>query len=160
MQGIQPDTGKEAFRQIRMLFYTILIGILMALVISIVISRIVQPLEIGKTNLYTLFTILCLIVVIWYPFSFMIFSKKITAIRQSNADLINKFKNYRAALVFYLAVYEAMALVSLVMYALSGKTNFLFITGLVVVSIIRKRPDKYRIINELQLNSSEQLELN
>lgn len=156
----QPVTPKELFRQIQILHYGILIGILLALGISIVLTRIVEPVAVDKKDLYTAFIIICLLMVIASPFAFMIYNKKLSAIRQSNAALVDKLKAYRSALIVYLAIFEGMAFAAMIMYVVSGNTVSLGLACAIGINILLKHPRKSKIFNELQLNSSEQLELN
>jgi len=160
MYANQPATAREAFRQIQILFYVIIAFIFLASLITFLLGMAVRPVITDKMVQSTLFTILALIAVVCYPVLFMVYSKKLLAIRQSNAGLIEKLRGYRAGLVLYLAIYEALCFASMVIYFLSGEFFFLVIIGSILINLILRRPEKSRIFNELQLNSSEQLELN
>ena len=74
--------------------------------------------------------------------------------------LMDKLNIYRSALILYLALCEGAGLFAVIVYFLTGYKLLLVIIGVVLLAMLQKRPEKFKIFNELQLSSQEQLELN
>jgi uncharacterized membrane protein len=63
-------------------------------------------------------------------------------------------------LIFYLALCEGAGLFAIIVYFLTGNKLLLIAIAIVLLAMLVKRPEKFKIFNELQLSSEEQSELN
>ena len=73
--------------------------------------------------------------------------------------LLQKLEIYRAALVLYMGLCEAAAILTVIAFYMTGNFLFLVIIAAILVSMLMRRPENYKIFNELQLDSKEQMEL-
>jgi hypothetical protein len=74
---------------------------------------------------------------------------------KTKADLGNKLRDYRNALIVSYAILEGPALFSLIGNYLSGNFLFLGLAGLIIVILFMNKPTRDRVINDLELNPGE-----
>jgi hypothetical protein len=87
------------------------------------------------------------------------YKKGITAIKDSTAQLNDKLNQYRAVMILYMALCEGPALFSIIVFFLTGEYIVLGITGVMLIAMLMRMPQKKKIANELALNYQEQQEL-
>lgn len=87
------------------------------------------------------------------------FRKKQSEKARTQETLRTKLGQYRPALVISWAIMEGATLVNAVFFFLSGKIEFLYIAGAVIALYATNLPSKIKTINDLQLDTNEQAEL-
>jgi|JI10StandDraft_1071094.scaffolds.fasta_scaffold857053_2 hypothetical protein len=70
--------------------------------------------------------------------------------------LIAKLRQYRQAILVGWALIEGATLLNAVFFFLSGKIEFLYIAGALIALFITQIPTKPKLINELDLNTTDQ----
>jgi len=73
--------------------------------------------------------------------------------------LLQKLEIYQAALILYMSLCEGAAILTVIAFFMTGKFSFLVIIGFILISMLMRRPQNFKIFNELQLDSKEQMEL-
>jgi len=129
-------------------------------VIIYVVSWFISPVIISKTIVRNLFLFSLFLSAIFLTLAAVLYRKRTTKAKQPASGLVDKLQKYKSALVVFLAFNEAPAFLSALFYMLTREYLFLIIAGIILINILLKRPDKSRIFNELELNTSEQMELN
>ena len=131
-------------------------GVVIFAVASLAINKMNGPF-INDPHLAEIFLIVVIAISIICLFSAqLIYNKRGQNIQQSAVPLQEKLRQYRAALIRYLALNEAPALFSIIGFLLFGYFRFLAITVILLVNMFIKRPSKSRFIEELQLDTKEQ----
>jgi len=87
------------------------------------------------------------------------FNKRLAAIRQGESTVTGKLSQYRSALIMYMALCEAPALFSVIVLFLTRQYAVLAITGVMLVAMVIRMPQKNKLIDALQLDWQEQQEL-
>jgi hypothetical protein len=160
MQPPQISLPGEVLKSIQILFYSMVLGVaLFAIVINVIHFIIPAPLQ-NKSFESDLFIGICLFDVICLTIARNLFIKKIAVASRPGMILVQKLKSYKTALIIYLVICEVPALITLVIFFLTGNKRFLVLAVIIWLGMLLKYPKKIKIINELQLNSTEQMGLN
>jgi hypothetical protein len=91
--------------------------------------------------------------------AFALYARKISGIRNSNDALQGKLNAYRSAIILFMGLCEFAALLSVIIFFLTGNYQVLAITGLMVILMFSKLPSRRSVVNQLQLDWQEQQEL-
>lgn len=154
------STPGEMLRAIKILFYTLIAGMIMFTVIVFALNFLQEPSLTDKSVARILFTAVLFIAAASLTAAANLYKKRITAAQSFGLPLVEKLNIYRAALIVYLALCEGAGLFAVIVYFLTGNKLLLAVIALVLLAMLLKRPEKQRIFNELQLDSKEQMELN
>ena len=160
MQSPTPPTAKETLRAIRIFFYTLIGGMLLFAIIVFALNYILQPPITDKAETNVFLTAVLVIAAGCIMAAHRLYSKRINEIQNSGMTLMGKLEAYRATLVLYMALCEGAGLFAVIVYYLTANKWLLVVIGVVLLSMLLKRPEKSKIFNELQLSSEEQAELN
>lgn len=159
MEQDPPTFLKADLRANSILFYALITGVIMFLVIIIALikfagnfSRIDD--DFGRILLIVVSVIagICLVS------AFLSYKKAMSGILPE-APLSERLHIYRAGLIRFAAVCEGAALFSVIGLFLTGDFWFVLIIGIMLLAMFSKRPTKQRFIEELQLNWQEQQQL-
>ena len=152
-------TLSEQFRSISILYKSMVIGIVLFAIVSMSMIRKHGPfLHNDKFSQILLGTVIIFAVICLY-LAYLNYNKRIRPEVQTMMFLDEKLKNYRSALVKFMAFLEGPAILSIIGFLLTGNLIFIAITLIILLNMVVKRPSKTRMIRELQLNSNEQSEL-
>ena len=88
-----------------------------------------------------------------------LYNKKVSFIKNGNSALDEKLNQYRITLTLYLALCEGAALLSVIIFFLTGEYIVFAITGIMLLAMLLKMPVKAKLINELGIDWKEQDEL-
>ena len=151
---------KENLRAMRILTAALSTGVIFFALIAVVINQLNGPVQ-GQagSNYETLF----LWVVVGVA-SFCIiaakylYAKKVSEIKNTGISLGDKLNQYRSALILYQALCEAAALLSVVIFFLTGIFTLLIITAILLTLMLSKVPITKKVVNELALDWKEQQE--
>lgn len=152
------ESPNQFFKTLNILFVALLMGQILFAGVSIIILNIVSTNGLADSNfeygnyLIPIVTISCL------GMGMFLLRKKVQSINK-NAPLEEKLNEYRAAKLIQWAITEVATLLSIIFYLLSGYINFIIIAAVIILYFLTLRPQKGRIINELQLNNEEQNQL-
>lgn len=87
------------------------------------------------------------------------YQKRINLIRTGSFDLRGKIGKYREAVVVYMAICDATALFSIILFMLSGDFLLLIVTGAMLLLMAARLYAIKGVAAELELNWQEQQEL-
>ena len=142
-------------KAIRILFFALLIG---QLIFAIIVTTLIESGLLSGGN-YTVTSVmqvaLIVITVVTVPASFILFRKRLALINPED-ELGKKLELYRAALILRMALCEMPVLFAIIIYFVTHDRSFLWMTIILIVNFLFIYPSKDKIINQLQLNSSEQ----
>jgi len=160
METPAPSRAKDALRSISVFFYSMAGGMLLFAIIVFALNTIEKP-AFDDQSFARIFLIMVLcITVLSIAVATTMYTKRIAAAHVTGLALMDKLNIYRSALIFYLALCEGAGLFAVIVYFLTGNTLLLAVVAIVLVAMLLKRPEKFKIFNELKLSSQEQLELN
>lgn len=155
-----PGTPKEILRAIRILFAAIIAGAAIFALVILGINKMDGPgmpeLK-GYKNIFLY--VVAAIAAICLPAAFNSYNKGITAAKESLIPLTGKLNMYRAALVRYIALCEAPALLGIIALFVTGNYVFLIIAAIMIVAMLVKAPTRRRVIDDLALDWKQQQEL-
>jgi hypothetical protein len=151
---------KEALKAITVFFYTMIGGLLIFAALVFVLTLMETPVLNDKSIEQIFLVAVLFAALISTSLATRLYNKRIVEIRSLSLTLMNKLTIYRAALILYLAICESAGLFAIIVYFLTGNKLLLIIIVFVLLAMLLKRPEKFKIFNELQLSSEEQSELN
>ena len=154
------STAKETLRAIRVFFYSMIGGMLTFTVIIFALNFFQEPVLVDKSLERIFFIAVLFIAAICIPTATRMYNKRIIEAQSLDLTLMGKLDIYRAALILYLALCEGAGLFTVIVYFLTGNKLLLVVIAIVLLAMLLKRPEKFKIFNELQLSSEEQMELN
>jgi hypothetical protein len=147
----QPNDVKA----VRVLFFALLAG---QLAFALIVTALVEAgfLASGNNEVTTILLVAVIVLAITaVPASYVFFKKRIAAINPED-ELGKKLELYRAALILRMALCEMPALLSIIAYFVTHSHAFLWIIIVLIGNFLFIYPSGEKIINQLQLNSSEQ----
>jgi hypothetical protein len=159
MQNVVDDI-KSMMRANMILFYALVIGVMIFLIIITGILQFLKtaPLEDKNMSKIFLFTS-CSIAILCFVFGTMAYKKRLSKTINSNSGLIEKINQYREAMIIYLAACEGAALFATICLFLTGNYWVIVIAITMLTAMWFRMPTKQRLITDLQLSSQEQQEL-
>ena len=160
MQSPAPATAKETLRAIRIFFYTLIIGMLLFSIVVSALNFLKKPQIIDKAESDIFLIVVIVMAAGCIMAAHRLYGKRINEIQNSDMKLTGKLEAYRVALVLFMALSEGAGIFAVIVYYLTANQWLLIVIGVVLLSMLLKRPEKSKIFNELQLSSEEQAELN
>jgi hypothetical protein len=145
-------------KAIRVLYLALLAGqLLFAILVAVLVET--GVLSNGVQSVTSIFQVAVLVIAATtVPASFFLFRKRLSDI-SSEEPLDKKLEKYRAALILRMALCEMPALFAIIAYFLTHNRSFLWMTILLIINFLFIYPTNSRIIDQLQLGSSEQSSL-
>lgn len=147
---------KEHLRAMRVLHTALSAGAaLFALIAFAVIqingSPVLEPEYIKKTG-YVLLAGAVLLAAFCFFRAAAAYKKDVSRVKKEDSSLMNKLNHYRGILIMYLAICEAAAFFSVIVYFLTGDLKALIIAAIMLIAMIMKVPTQKRITEDLGLN--------
>jgi len=158
MMQTPPASSKETLRLIKILFYILFIGVVLSTTIVFILIQIQGPLLQDKTLNRGFLLVTIFVAAACLGVSNILYKKRLNAAGPA-LPLLQKLEIYRAALILYMALCEAAAILTVIAFYKTGEFLFLVIIAAILVSMLMRRPENFKIFNELQLDSKEQMEL-
>jgi len=141
-------------------FSAIVAGVVVLMLVAIFIEQSSQPMIPGLNRYATvitwgiaLFSLTCL------GFARMMLMKGIAAAKNSLKPLQEKLRQYRFSLIRYLLICEVPALLSIILFMLTGNFVFQVIAAVFLGFMLAVAPIRRRVVDALELNGLEQSEL-
>lgn len=148
-------TSKEYFRGLSLVFYVLISGILLFLIIALFINF-TNNFAIDDKSFFYLISLLFLVfLTIGIVGSQILFSNKLKKINARKSDLLSKTAEYRSNIITRYAFIEGPAFFSIVGYLLTGSNSFIMFVGVTIIILFMLRPSKEKLINDLQLDNLE-----
>jgi hypothetical protein len=151
-------TVDKQLKQIRIIFFAILLGLLMfcaGAIVLVSVRGVLMPL--APTQTQYIETLIIILAFVGIP-SAHFFHKKKTEHINPQWDLLSKLSRYRVSFFIKMATFEGISLVSLLTYVMSGNNTFLIIFVILVIAILINYPTKSRIFEELGVDETDILE--
>lgn len=157
---MQAITGspKEILRTIKFIFYILFTGVILFTAVVFIVVQVQGPALQDKEMYRNLFLLAIFVSAAGLVFSNVLYKKKMKAV-SLNLPLLKKLDIYRAALMSYTSLCEAASIFTLIVFFMTGEYRVLFIIGFILAAMLMRRPENYKIFNELQLDSKDQMEL-
>jgi hypothetical protein len=158
MMQTPPASTKETLRLIKILFYILFTGVVLSTTIVSILIQIQGPLLQDKSLNRGFFLVTLFVAAACLSISNILYKKRLNAAGTA-LPLLQKLEIDRAALILYMALCEAAAILTVIAFYMTGEVLFLVIIAAILVSMLMRRPENFKIFNELQLDSKEQMEL-
>jgi hypothetical protein len=158
MDNKPAGTAKEKLNALRILAGALSAGVLLFAMISIGVNQfkgpfLLEQIEKIRSFLLPLMAGLALLALLIARY---LYQQRIREIRDGSIDLDGKIEKYRAAVITYLAICEGTALLSVVLFLLSGFYPLLILTGAMLLLMLGKLYAMKGLANELNLDWNEQ----
>ena len=156
-----PLKPSQAIRSFKILVGALMIGMSFFALIILLLNQVNGPvMPPGPDNINTIFLLIATgLAIICLLAAFMGYNSRMKAIRNSVISLGDKLNQYREALIRYMALCEGPGLFSVIVFFLTGDYMVLIITGVLLIAMFARFPQKQKIIDELALDWKEQQEL-
>jgi hypothetical protein len=145
-------------KAIRVLYFALLAG---QLLFTLIVTLLVETgiLSNGFQSVTLMFQVAVLVIAATtIPASFLLFRKRLSDVSAEEA-LDKKLEKYRAALILRMALCEMPVLFAIIAYFVTNNRSFLWMTIVLIINFLFIYPSRNRIVEQLQLNSSEQSSL-
>jgi hypothetical protein len=145
-------------KAIRILYFAMLAG---QVIFAVIVTTLVETGILSRgMNSVTVFMQVAVILfaAVAIPASLILFRKRLADIGPEE-DLAKKLEKYRAALIIRMALCEFPALFAIIAYFVTTNRSFLWIILLLIGNFLLIYPARDKLIQQLQLDSSEQSSL-
>lgn len=140
-------------KTITLIYYALLAGQIMFLAVAYLLNS--NQISSKKHEMYDIFIIIVPILIGSGLFlSNFIFKMLIGKIEQ-NTSIENKLMTYRSALIIKYALMEGPSLFAIVAFLISGNAIFLAFSAVMILAFILQRPNRDKIVQNLNLNGKE-----
>jgi hypothetical protein len=153
-------SARENLRGTMMTFSAIVAGVFLFMLVTIFIGQTNQPLIHGLDKYermitwgIALFSLTCL------GIARVVLMKGVAAAKNSLKPLQDKLRQYRFSLIRYLVICEVPALLSIMLFMLTGNFIFQLFAAVFLGFMLAVAPIRRRVIAALELNGLEQSEL-
>ena len=152
--------NQQGVKAIRILFIALIAGVLMLILVSLIINQTTVPLA-PEYNEYGLqlkifLAIICLVAMLVAKSRF---NKEITIAKESLIPVSEKLNMHRVALIKYVAICEAPAIFSVLVFMFTGDFGFLVFSAVLLGFIFVMFPTVTKLATQLGLSSQEKEEL-
>jgi len=155
-----PASAKETLRSTLILFFGIVSGVFVFMLVAIFIGQNNDPLVPDLNKYQTLitwgiaaFSSVCLFI------GRQVLRRGIGAAKNSLNPLKDKLSQYRSSLIRYLVICEVPALLGVILFMLTGNFVFQVFSAVFLGFMLAVTPIRRRVVATLELNGSEQSEL-
>ena len=153
-------TPRKNLQATLILFASIVISIFLFMLIAVLIGQTKGPLVAALNKYHTILSwamaalsFVCLFA------ARRVFSKRITAAKNSLNPLNGKLNQHRSALIKYLVICEVPVLLSIILFMLTGNFIFQVYAGVFLGFMLAMTPVRRRVVAELELDGQQQKEL-
>jgi hypothetical protein len=153
-------SAKENLRATLIIFFGIVTGVFVFMLIAIFMNQANGPLIPGLDKYHTIitwgagaFSLVCLVV------GRQVLRKGTAAAKNSLNPLQDKLSQYRSSLIRYLAICEVPASLGVILFMLTGNFVFQLFSAVFLGFMLAVAPIRRRVVAALELNGSEQREL-
>lgn len=153
-------TAKKTLKTTMVLFFAIVTAVFVFMMTAIFLNESNGPLVAGlNKHTSTIMWITGIVSLVCLVAARKILWKGLTTAKNSLNPLQSKLTQYRASLIRYLVICEMPALLSVILFMLTGDFIFLAFSAVFLGFMLAAAPVRRRVITALDLNGSEQQEL-
>jgi|WetSurMetagenome_2_1015567.scaffolds.fasta_scaffold429425_1 hypothetical protein len=150
----KPQTSKEFFISLQIIFWALIAGQLMFTLIVIFLRA--NQFVAGTEELGKIFSVIVpLLCVSGIGTGWWLSRQRIEAAK-ARGSLAEKLNDYRSILIIRWALLEGPIMFAIISYLLTGNYIFLGITGLMILVFLYFRPSRQKAGKDLQLNPYEE----
>lgn len=149
-----PQNFSQYFRALQILFFALLIGQISVVIVLYIVHTPVE--SEGVQDDKTFMLILTVALALLSGFAFFMNRKKLESAR-AQTTLKEKLADYRSACIIKWAPLEGGALISAVLFFVTGNVFFLSFAATMIAFFATQFPSRQRLINELDLTANEQM---
>ena len=149
---------KEYFKLLTIMHIALIAGqlILGIIVVFLMLNGNIEP---SLAEYRNLFLVIAALVTIGSVFSSNIIYKKQVELIKNMTDLRQKITQFKTIYILRLILLEAPSTAAIIFYFLTGSLEFLIFTVAIILISSNLKPNKERIIAELELSDDEKKEL-
>ena len=149
---------KEYFKMLSIMHIALIGGqlILAVIIVFLMLNRTIEP---SLVENKTLFLIIAALVTVGGVFSSYVIYKKQVELIKKMTDLKQKFTKFKTIYILRLIFLEVPSTVAIIIYFLTGSLEFLIFTAAIILISSNLKPNKGKIIVELELSDDEKKEL-
>ncbi len=151
----RPQTSKEYFRTLQIIYYALIAGQVFFGLVSVIINQ-MNNLNSGLVNLKDIFLFIVPFITISGFLIGRILFKKNMKTASSRAGLIEKMADYRAACIVKYALLEGPSFLAIIFFLVTGDLLFSGMTGLIIAIFLTMKPTKEYAVRNLELNPYEE----
>jgi len=157
---IEQGTTNADIKSLRILCAALMVGMIIFTAIAVAINSF-DPIANDSLQVYSNIALAVSVgfALIFFLTARYFFSKRMIAIKNSSVNVYEKLNQYRTAFVSYMALCEAPGLLAVVLFLLSGVYWLLLVPIAMILAIAAKFPTKQKLINDMELNWTEQQEM-
>src|SRR5688572_4594249 len=150
---ISASPGDTNLRTLRILALAMICGVLLFTGVIIALQEF-EGMSIKEIQPYSVYIsmILAGISLICYLLARYMYKKKIEGARNSSLTVKEKLNHFRAALVIYMALCEVPAILSAILFMLTGDYRLCGIVLIMLAAMAAKFPSRQQVIDELGLD--------
>lgn len=142
--------ANTVFKQIKFLFWSILVALLIMLLVALVVVNKIGPVvEWNLTFKENFKTVILLLSLGGIPASYIFHSKKVKHIDQ-DLPFVNQLQQFKRSFFIKIVTLEALALLGLIGYMLTADFTFIYVFGLLFLAYLINRPTRYSIEKEIR----------
>jgi len=153
-------TPKGSLRITLVLFTAIVVSVLIFMLIALFIEQTKGPLMPQLNKYTTIFTgLMAVLLIVCFLVAKRVFNKGIAAAKNSLNPLHGKLNQHRLSLIRYLVICEIPAIVSIVLFMLTGDFIFQVFAAIFLGFMLALTPVSRRVVALLELDGQQQKEL-
>ncbi|TCO09625.1 hypothetical protein [Natronoflexus pectinivorans] len=142
-------------KQILLFYWFVFVALLVFAFIAVSVGSMVSgALDWSLQDVETLKSLIIILALGGIPAGFIFHNKKIKKLPADMA-MNDRIKQYRNSFFIKIVTFEALGIISLIGYLVSGDFAFIMIFALLFVAFLLNIPIKERIINELEVKNEE-----
>jgi len=153
-------TPKKSLRVTLILFIAIVVSVLIFVLIAVFIEQTKGPLMPELSKYKNIFTwLMAVLLITCFLVAKRVFSKGIAAAKNSLNPLNDKLNQHRSALIRYLVICEIPAILSVILFLLTGDFVFQVYAAIFLGFMLAMTPVPRRVAASLDLDGQQQKEL-
>jgi hypothetical protein len=151
---------KEILRQLLIFFMAIVVSVVLFMMIAVYMNQADGAMAPQWAGHYKIASwLVAAVSLLCFGIARQQFKKRSAAAKNSLNDLHDKLMKYRTALILYLAICEAPAILSIVLFLLSGDFVFLALAAIMLGFMLSAAPVRRTVVAALDLDGEQQKEL-
>jgi hypothetical protein len=151
---------KELLRAIVVFSAAMVMGVFIFMLITVFVIQLKAPSDSVFTEYQDITTwIMAAISLICLVIAWQTFRKGVAAAKNSLNSLNDKLTRYRSSLIRYMAICEAPTLANIIVFMLTGNFVFLVFASVLLGFMLAAMPITRRVVSALELDWSQQQEL-
>jgi hypothetical protein len=150
----------SAIRGLKIFYFASLFGVVLFAGIVLVMAKMSLPSsDLVKEYSDSLLIGAAVLAVICFAIARNVFARRVAAIRNTSVNIQGKLNLYRTALISYIGLCEAPALLGIILFLLTNNYWLLLVSGVMIMAMALKFPTREKLIADMSLDWKEQQEL-